>query len=64
MLFILCKSLLDYTNLFFPNDYEKNDQIINNEKDKNIYIYITLFAVSVENLKSLKYLLEITYHIF
>ena len=21
------KSLLDYTNLFFPNDYEKNDQI-------------------------------------
>ena len=22
------KSLLDYTNLFFPNDYEKNDKII------------------------------------
>ena len=21
------KSLLDYTNLFFPNDYEKNDKI-------------------------------------
>ena len=63
MLFILCKSLLDYTNLFFPNDYEKNDQLINNEKDKK-YIYITLFAVSVENLKNLKYLLEITYHIF
>ena len=21
------KSLLDYTNLFFPNDYETNDQI-------------------------------------
>ena len=21
------KSLLDYTNSFFPNDYEKNDQI-------------------------------------
>ena len=22
------KSLLDYTNLFSPNDYEKNDEII------------------------------------
>ena len=22
------KSLLDYTNLFSPNDYEKNDRII------------------------------------
>ena len=21
------KSLLEYTNLFFPNDYEKNDKI-------------------------------------
>ena len=24
------KSLLDYTNLFSPNDYEKNDKIILN----------------------------------
>ena len=22
------KTLLDYTNLFFPNDYKKNDKII------------------------------------
>ena len=22
------KSFLDYTNLFFPNDYDKNDKII------------------------------------
>ena len=22
------KTLLDYTNLFLPNDFEKNDQII------------------------------------
>ena len=22
------KSLLDYTNLFYPNDYERNDKII------------------------------------
>ena len=25
---IKSKSLLDYTNLFSPNDYEKNDKII------------------------------------
>ena len=25
-----CKSLLDYTNLFSPNEYEKNDKIILN----------------------------------
>ena len=25
---IKSKSLLDYTNLFFPNDYEKNDKMI------------------------------------
>ena len=23
-----CKSLLDYTNLFSPNDYEQNDKIV------------------------------------
>ena len=26
------KILLDYTNLFSPNDYEKNDKIILDEK--------------------------------
>ena len=26
------KSLLDYTNLFSPNDYEKNDKIIISRK--------------------------------
>ena len=30
------KSLLDYTNLFSPNDYEKNDNIIYCDKYKNI----------------------------
>ena len=38
------KSLLEYTNLFSPNDYEK---MIKN--------YIALFVVSIENLKNLKY---------
>ena len=26
------KSLLDYTNLFFPNDYEKNDKKVRMRK--------------------------------
>ena len=43
--------LLDYTNLFSPNDYEKNDKVIY----LYLYNYIALFVVSIENLKSLKY---------
>ena len=27
-LMLKCKSLLDYTNIFSANDYEKNDKII------------------------------------
>ena len=31
------KTLLDYTNLFFSNDYKKNDKIINTDfKDKYV----------------------------
>ena len=48
------KSLLDYTNLFSPNDYEKNDKIIFSIT-KRMKNYIALFAVSIENLKNLKY---------
>ena len=51
------KSLLDYTNLFSPNGYEKNNKInkniFNNSKDKKNYI--VLCAASIENLGSLKY---------
>ena len=56
--FILkCKSLLDYTNLLSPNDYKKNDKIILKffqllKRWKN---YTVLFAVSIQNLKNLKY---------
>ena len=51
------KTLLDYTNLFYPNEYEKNDKIILKyfqwlKRWKN---YTALFAVSTENLKNLKY---------
>ena len=51
------KSFLDYTNLFSPNEYEKNDKIILKyfqwlKRWKN---YTALLAVSTENLKNLKY---------
>ena len=50
------KILLEYTNLFSPNEYKRNDKIIlnifNNYKDEK---NIALFAVSIENLKSQKY---------
>ena len=50
------KSLRHYTNLFSPNDYEKNDKTILKyfqylKRWKN---YIALFSVSIENLKNLK----------
>ena len=52
-------SLLDYTNLFSPNEYEKNDKIIlkyfHELKAQNEKNYVALFVVSIENLKILKY---------
>ena len=50
-------SLLDYTNLFSVSDYEKNDKIILKylQKLKRWTNYIALFAISIENLKNLKY---------
>ena len=47
------KSLLECTNLFSPNDYEKNDIIILRQL-KRWQNYIALFVVVIENLKSLK----------
>ena len=51
------KNLLDYKNLFSPNDYEKNDEIILKFSQylKRWKNSIALFAVSIENLKNLKY---------
>ena len=56
------KILLDYENLFSPNDYEKNDKIIENNtkifsisKKMEKLWYLSLFVVSTENLKNLKY---------
>ena len=49
--------LLDYTNLLSPNDYKKNDKIIlkHLQQPKSWKNYTALFAVSIGNLKSLKY---------
>ena len=53
------KILLDYINLFCPNEYKENDRIkieyfqyLKRLRWKNS---IGLFAVSIENLKTLKY---------
>ena len=51
------KILSDYTNLISPNDYKKNDKIIlkHLQQLKRWKNYTALFAVSIGNLKSLKY---------
>ena len=51
------KGLLDYTDSFSPNDYEKNDKLVLKyfQQLKRWKNYIALFAVSIENLKNLKY---------
>ena len=48
------KSLLDYTNLFSPNDFEKNEKIIPRYFQwlKKWKKYIALFVVSIENWKT------------
>ena len=51
------EGLLDYTDSFSPNDYEKNDKLVLKyfQQRKRWKNYIALFAVSIENLKNLKY---------
>ena len=53
------KSSFDYTNLFSPYDYEKNDKIIlkyfSITKKVQMKNYIPLFAVGTEKLENLKY---------
>ena len=48
------KSLLEYTNLFSPNDYEKNDKIRLKyfQKNLNKCKYVVMFARGIENLRS------------
>ena len=51
------RSLLEYTNLFSPTDYEKNDKMILKyfQQLKGWQNCIVLFVVNIENLKNLKY---------
>ena len=44
------KSLLQYTNLFYPNDYEKNEKIMLKFFQQNLtkLRYIAMFAISIE----------------
>ena len=53
------KSLLDYTNLLPTNEYEKNDKkILKYFQWLKLLTWkksIALFAVSIENFKTLKY---------
>ena len=51
------KSLLEYTNLFSPNEYKKNDKIILQYFQQNLdkLKCIVMFATNLENLKKLKY---------
>ena len=55
------KSLTDYTYLFSPNDYEKNDKIrlTNFHELKRWKNYIVLFVASIENIRKLK---NLKYH--
>ena len=50
-------SLLDYTNLFSPDDYDKNDKIIlkHLQQLKRWKNYILLFVACTKNLENLKY---------
>ena len=53
------KNLLDFANLFSPNDYEKNDKIIlkyfqqNLNKLKCIVMFV-MSVINIENLKNVK----------
>ena len=42
------RTLLDYTNLFFPNDYKRNDKII----------YISILEINMTEEASLKFKLR------
>ena len=55
------KSLLEYANLFSPNEYKKNDKIILKylQYQKRKTNYIVLFAVSTKKLKNFKKPLKI-----
>ena len=52
------KGLLEYTNLFSPNDYEKSDETILQyfQYNLNKLKCIVMFVINKENLKNVKYI--------
>ena len=52
------KSILEYTNLFFPDEYEKNDNIILKSFHEclNKLKCIVVFTINVENIRKIKIL--------
>ena len=48
---------LEYTNLFSPNEYKKNDKTTLKyfQYNLNKLKYIVMFTINIENLKNLKY---------
>ena len=50
------QSLSEYTNLFFPNEYENNEKIIKYfQWNLNKLKCIAMLPISIENLQKLKY---------
>ena len=49
------KSLLEYTNLFSPNEYKKNDKIILNFFQSNLNKLKCIVMFAINNLKKLKH---------
>ena len=51
------ESLLEYTNLFCPNEHKRNNEIILKYLQKNLNKLkcVVMFAVNIENFKELKY---------
>ena len=47
------KNLLEYTNLFSPNEYKNNIKIFSIES--KYFKIIVMFAINIENVKKLKY---------
>ena len=65
--FLKGKSLLEYTNLFSPNEHKKNDKLILKYCQQNInklkwWKSVVVFAINIENLKTIRYLIFLKNH--
>ena len=65
--FLKGKSLLEYTNLFSPNEHKKNDKLILKYCQQSInklkwWKSVVVFAINIENLKTIRYLIFLKNH--